>query len=247
MKPWLSGPFMPDRAEVKKLLMTISSSDTHFIKLIHWSDSSNIFLVEYKGQERILKVFHENEDRGMADDGRRDLDRYRSEARAYVNLKKSGLCDRGIVPKLYGFIESLDPKSFERELHSFLRDKHFPNAILLEYLPGASSMNYSKYSEGRMNIAIESIQQIHELAFVQHLDTYTKNILLVPGPPERVLWTDFDITVSFKDRSELTAEDKESMDFELEIVKSLGELLAEDHKLGWPKESRGFGESVHRM
>ncbi|ERF76539.1 hypothetical protein EPUS_09175 [Endocarpon pusillum Z07020] len=83
-------------------------------------------------------LFHENEDRGMADDGRRDLDRYRSEARAYVNLKKSGLCDRGIVPKLYGFIESFDPKNFERVLHSFLRDKHCPNAILLEYLPGAS-------------------------------------------------------------------------------------------------------------
>lgn len=56
MKPWLSRPFMPDRVEVKKLLMTISSSDTNFIKHIHWSDSSNIFLVEYKGQERILKV-----------------------------------------------------------------------------------------------------------------------------------------------------------------------------------------------
>ncbi len=76
-----------------------------------------------------------------------------------------------------------------------------------------------------MNNAIESIQQIHELALVQHLDTYTENILLVPGPPERVLWTDFDIAVSFRDQSELTAKDKERMDFELEIVKSLGELL----------------------
>lgn len=56
MKTWLSRPFMPDRIEVKKLLITISPSDTHFVKHIHWSDSSNIFLVEYKGQECILKV-----------------------------------------------------------------------------------------------------------------------------------------------------------------------------------------------
>lgn len=86
-------------------------------------------------------------------------------------------------------------------------------------------MNYLKYSKERMDMAIEGIHQIHELALVHHLDTYTRNILLVPGPPERVLWTDFDIAVSFKDRSELTAKDKEHMDFELEIVKSLGELL----------------------
>ena len=55
-KPWLSKPFMPDRAEVEKLLITISSSNTRFIKHIHFSDSSDIFIVEHEGQERILKV-----------------------------------------------------------------------------------------------------------------------------------------------------------------------------------------------
>jgi hypothetical protein len=161
----------------------------------------------------------------MADDGRRDLNRYRSEARAYINLKKSGLCDRGIVPKVYRFIERLDPKNFEPELHHFLRDKHLPNAILLEYPTGASSMNYLKYPEERMKIAIKGIRQIHELALVEHVDTYSRNILIVPGTPERVLWTDFDIAVTFKDRSELTAEDNERMDLEFEIVKDLSELL----------------------
>lgn len=192
----------------------------------------------------------------MADDGRRDLNRYRSEARAYVNLKRSGLCNQGIVPKVYGFIECLDPKSFEPELHHFLRDKHLPNAILLEYLPGVSSMNYLQYSRERMEIAIKSIQQIHELALVEHVDTYPKNILIVPGPPERVLWSDFDIAISFKDHSELNAKDKERMDLETRIVKDLGELLvcaplsysyiaadniqAEDHKLGKPWNTGGF-------
>jgi hypothetical protein len=145
----------------------------------------------------------------MADDGRRDFSRYRSEARALVNLKNYGLCDRGIVPQVYGFIECLDARIFEPELlHHFLRDKYLPNAILLEYLPGASSINYLSYSEERMNIAIRGMQQIHEVALVEHLDTYTKHILIVPGPPERVMWIDFDIAISFKDRSQLTAKDK---------------------------------------
>jgi hypothetical protein len=161
----------------------------------------------------------------MAPDGRRDLNRYRSEARAFANLKKYGLCDQGIVPKVYGFVECLDPKNFERELRHFLGDKHFPSAILLEYLPGAFSMNYSKYSEERMSIATKAIQQIHEVALILHLDTYTRNILIVPGPPERVMWIDFDIAVSFKDRSELTAKDHERMDNEVQKVKGLGELL----------------------
>lgn len=47
---------MPDRTEVKKLLTTITPSNTRFIRHIHWSDASDIFLIEYKGQERILKV-----------------------------------------------------------------------------------------------------------------------------------------------------------------------------------------------
>lgn len=239
-KTWLSRPFLPDRAEVEKLLIKISSSDTRFVKQLHWSKASDIWLVEHKGQKCVLKVFHENQDYGLADDGRRDLDRYRCEARAYVNLKKSGLCDRGIVPKVYGFIECLDPHMFEDELHNFQCDQHYPNAILLEYLPGVSSMDYLKYSKERMNIAIEGIRQIHELAFVEHMDTYTKNILIAPGPPERVLWADFDIAASFKDESVLTTQDKANMDLELEVVKSLGDLLAEDQKLGRALRSRGF-------
>lgn len=56
-------------------------------------------------------------------------------------------------------------------------------------------MNYLKYSEERMKIAVKGIRQIHELALVDHVDTYSRNILIVPGPPERVLWADVDIAV----------------------------------------------------
>ncbi len=77
--------------------------------------------------------------------------------------------------------------------------------ILLEYLPGASPINCLNYSKDGMDIAIQGIKQIHELALVEHLDPDPNNILIVPGPPERVVWADFDIAISFKNPSQLTA------------------------------------------
>ena len=43
LKHWLSRPFMPDRTEVKKLLTTITRSNTRFIRHMHWSDASLIY------------------------------------------------------------------------------------------------------------------------------------------------------------------------------------------------------------
>lgn len=161
----------------------------------------------------------------MADDGIRDLDRYRNEARAYTNLKKSGLCGRGIVPKVYGLIECLDPNLFLPTLRHFLKDAYWPNAILLEYLPDVRPINFSLYSKERERIIMEGIRQIHELALTQHGDIYTKNIFFVPGSPERIMWADFDVAVSYKDPSSVTHEGQRRLDMELESAQGLLELV----------------------
>jgi predicted Ser/Thr protein kinase len=246
MEAWQSKPSMPDQSEVKKLLMTISPSDTRFIRHLHFSNPSDVFLVEYKGQECILKVVRIRSTfaifltlirayqiflvspRGRSGHGGQRQSRSRSlskRSRAYVNLKKAGLCDRGIVPKVHGFIECLDPATFGYKLHSYTEDKNFPNAILFEYLPEAASINYLSYTEERMKIALEGMRQICDLALVQHREIYTKHILIVPGPPERVVWIDFDIASSFKDQSVLTAQIKEWLDFEIELAKDLGQMM----------------------
>ncbi|NJR31338.1 hypothetical protein HC762_00945 [bacterium] len=143
-----------------------------------------------------------------------------------MNLKKAGLRARGIVPNVYGFIEGLDPWSFgPMRLNNYRLDKHLPNAILFEYLENAQQIDYRFYSEERMRVAVEGMCQICELALVDHRDVHTKHILIVPGPPERVVWIDCDVASSFKDRSVLTALNKEAFDLSISLAEDWGDKL----------------------
>ncbi|QVM13277.1 hypothetical protein D8B26_007890 [Coccidioides posadasii str. Silveira] len=46
--------------------------------------------------------------------------------------------------------------------------------------------------------AVNGIQQIRS-ALVEHNDPYPKNILIVPGDPERVMRIDFDVAITYPD------------------------------------------------
>jgi serine/threonine protein kinase len=48
----------------------------------------------------------------------------------------------------------------------------------------------------RHSTAIEALAQVHN-ALVVHNDIYPRNILIVPGNPERVILIDFDIAITF--------------------------------------------------
>ncbi|KAE8153530.1 hypothetical protein BDV25DRAFT_127189 [Aspergillus avenaceus] len=182
------------------LRIDIDPAKLAFIQTLKKSEASSIFHVTYEGEHRVLKVFHNDRDPGYADDGFRDLNRARCEIRAYCRLKQSGVCDRGYVPQFYGYNLSLDLEGFPPILDSFRRDSAPPNVILMEYLPNPLLMNCITYSKERMAKAVESIQQIHS-ALILHNDTYPKNIVIVPGEPERVMWIDFDIAITFPDHS----------------------------------------------
>lgn len=69
-------------------------------------------------------------------------------------------------------------------------------AILIEYLPNSLPMNCVTYSKEHMNKAITGIQQIHP-ALVEHNYPYPKNILIITGDPERVVWIDLDVTITY--------------------------------------------------
>jgi hypothetical protein len=170
--------------------------------------------------------FHRTPDTGPTSGGR-GFCRYRSEANAYQNLQKFGVCDRGHVPHFYGSLERLDPALFAPHLDIFLRDKQPPSAILLEYLSNAQQLNCENYSEERMDKAVTGITEIHS-AYVEHNDPYPKNILIVPGSLERVVWIDFDIAITYNVES-LTFAEKQGLDYETEVVKSFGRLLVGSH------------------
>ncbi|KJF61425.1 uncharacterized protein CIMG_11033 [Coccidioides immitis RS] len=180
------------------LRIEIDPTKIKFIKELKGSEASSIFHVKYDGNPRVLKVFHNSEDAGYADDGVRDLNRARCEIRAYCSLKRSGICDQGHVPQFYGYTLSLNPAAHAPHLEAFRHEGGLLSAILIEYLPNPLLMNCVTYSKDQMAKAVDGIKQIHS-ALVEHNDPYPKNILIVRGNPERVMWIDFDVAITYPD------------------------------------------------
>lgn len=127
-------------------LAEIDLSKLHIIREITHSDASSIFEVDLDGQEYALKLFDDNGGLGYTEKGR-DLNRFRCELNAYKKLHASGACERGFVPKFYGYIDRIHPVAIHPTFQHFTHDKFNPRAILLEYIPDAEDLNCVNYSE----------------------------------------------------------------------------------------------------
>lgn len=77
------------------------------------------------------------------------------------------------------------------------------------------------YSDALYPQAIEVMQEIHR-AGVHHRDIYPKNLLLVRGNPDRLVWIDFDVATTFTD---FGPQQLNYCDHEIALVKGLGEVL----------------------
>lgn len=169
--------------------------------------------------------FHNKGDPGYSHDGVRDFNRSRCEIRAYCSLKRHGVCDSGYVPQFYGFAVAANPANFlHPHFNTFQHDRGPPRAILIEHLPNALVMDSDISNEERMGKAIIGIQQIH-LALVEHNDPYPKNILIVPGDPERVVWMDFDTASAYPDSKYIGDRERNWMERGTEKVKTYGAML----------------------
>nr|KMM66043.1 hypothetical protein CPAG_02383 [Coccidioides posadasii RMSCC 3488] len=114
----------------------------------------------------------------------------------------------------------VDPANFAPHLSAFQHDSGHPSAILIGYLPHSTPMNCVTYSKERMDKAIKGIEQIHS-AFIEHIDPYTKNILIVPGS-ERVLWIDFDVAITYPNSTFIGERERCWIKEETECVKGFG-------------------------
>jgi hypothetical protein len=47
-----------------------------------------------------------------------------------------------------------------------------------------------------LHSAVDGIKQIHS-ALIEHNDPYPKNVVIVPSDPERVMWIDFDVAITY--------------------------------------------------
>lgn len=178
-----------------------------------------------------IPQFHNNRDPGFADDGVRDLNRARCETRAYCVLKQSGICDRGYVPQFYGYTLYFNSTAFAPYLDAFHRDAGLPSAILLGYLPHPLLMNCLTHTEERMAKAVDGIRQVH-LALFERNDSYPKNIVIVPpGNPERVVWIDFDVAITYPDSTCIGDKERDWIVFETERVEDFGLMLVDGPNL----------------
>ncbi|PLB43416.1 hypothetical protein P170DRAFT_451430 [Aspergillus steynii IBT 23096] len=202
------------------------------------SEASSIFEVEIQGTRYAMEVFHDNGDPGFTEKGC-DLNRFRCELRAYRNLRLFGVCDRGSVPYYHGYFDRLDPARFQPHLNHFVDDVNNPSAILLEYLEDTEELNCVNYSDDRFRVVIRGLKEIHG-ALVHHRDIYPKNILIVRGPPERVVWIDFDVAVTFPDKQSVNSQAEGYFDYEVKLAASFGDLLREDQKEGLPPNTKFY-------
>jgi Lipopolysaccharide kinase (Kdo/WaaP) family len=118
------------------------------------------------------------------------------ESTAYRRLKESGLCDKGYIPNFYGTIQQIQPKFWKPHLDMFLEHDLLPNAVLLEYVSDMQMIDLSTFSTERIQKLFHILREIHN-AKVLHHDPYPRNMMVVPGEPDRVLWIDFDRAQTF--------------------------------------------------
>ncbi|KAL4817228.1 hypothetical protein BDW67DRAFT_183898 [Aspergillus spinulosporus] len=201
-------------------LLDVVPANIQIVREINRSDASSVFEIELEGRKCAMKLFHDNGDPGFAENGR-DMNRFRCELKAYMNLREHGVCERGFVPYFYGHIDRINPTAFYPAFQHFAHDKYRPRAILLEYLPNAESLNCENYSETCYCQAIEGMKQIHA-AHVHHRDIYPKNILVVPGDEKRMVWVDFDVATTFTTAG---PEEQRYNEYEDTLVAEFGEFL----------------------
>ena len=145
------------------------------------------------------------------------------ETTAYTRLKDRGLCDRGIVPNFLGSMRKFDPSACLPHLKMFLDDEYLPNAIFLEYITGVEMITLENYTQQRMDNIISGIQQIHK-TLVRHRDPKPRNMMVVIGTAERVVWVDFDRAETY-DEHKITSEQEQLIRNEEQIVVDIGDCL----------------------
>ena len=219
-------------------LIDVVPSEINFVKQIHRSENSKIFVVVIRNRTCVMKVVgnpcqslvcsnvhqqhHHHEPNPLSSPLCQTSPHVR-EATAYQRLKMAGVCDSGIVPQFYGTIKNLDAKQCMPHLHMFLEDSGPPSAILLEYIPDMQALNLTNYSKKRMGNFINGIEQIHK-ALVLHDDIYPRNMMVVQGDPERAIWIDFDRAQTRKS----TGWRKAWISDEKQLVAAIGDCMVSD-------------------
>lgn len=84
-------------------------------------------------------------------------------------------------------------------------------------------LSLENYTQARMDNLISGIKQIHE-AMVRHRDPKPRNMMIVTGSPDRVVWIDFDRAHTY-DKETISDEQRSLIEEEQEIVVDFGDAM----------------------
>lgn len=108
----------------------------------------------------------------------------------------------------------MDWHLYQPYLDMFDSEPCAPNAIMLEYIPDAEMISEENITTQRIQNFLYGIKEIHK-SLVRHDDVAPRNMLVVNGDPEKVVWIDFDRA---RTSNTLSDSEKEEMKIEVEIA-----------------------------
>ncbi len=123
--------------------------------------------------------------------------RFEREKSAYAHLLHYGICEKGTVPRCYGWFDLSRAHvehicalpGIDKSLATLKDNRRTPKAIVLEYFSDAVRLSVTNITLDIADVALRALHTIHS-AYVTHNDIHRRNILLLPD--NRVVWVDFD-------------------------------------------------------
>ncbi|KAK2755869.1 hypothetical protein FQN54_005665 [Arachnomyces sp. PD_36] len=190
---------------------------------------SHVFRVIIRDKVCVMKVHRGRGPKMAIENPCRETNNFNCERNAYRRLTETGVCARGITPRFYGVIEKIDPAQCLPHLKSFVQDEYPPNAILMEYIADMEELDWSKYTDKRMQNFLDGMKAIQE-SLVQHDDIHPRNLMVVKGDLKRAIWIDFDRAQTLS--GELTEQQKGWLDQDYRILKEMTDFMKDDFEEG---------------
>jgi tRNA A-37 threonylcarbamoyl transferase component Bud32 len=111
-------------------------------------------------------------------------------------------------------IEWIELREWGSYLDMFLDDSWSPSAILIEYVADMHQMDLSTFSKSGLASLRAILGEFHE-AKVFHGDADPRNMMVVSGKPDGILWIDFDSAQTFPENKPLIQRQQEWMELEI--------------------------------
>lgn len=78
------------------------------------------------------------------------------------------------------------------DMREFQHHEHPPDAILMEFIPNAESIQISNFTQDKIDRLSQILFDFHDVGLL-HGDVYPRNMMVVQGTPhDAVFWLDFD-------------------------------------------------------